>query len=90
MKWVRFPTSAQEHVVLESDLTQTLEGMAIPAGSVIHEGAPPFGAPRCSKCDKEWRRRGKENRPPRRRKPGYIPRAAYKPRYTLKDWENER
>lgn len=87
MRWVKTPHGDLAHVVFDSDPGYTAEGMVVDEKAVTIEN--PALADRCRNCDKEWRRRGRENKPkPKGAGPGYIPGTRYRPRFTFSDWEN--
>jgi hypothetical protein len=86
MRWVTFPKGTRAHVVLETDLTRTIEGMTIPVGATLHDGLPADST-LCQNCDARWREKGRDNKPPRKHKTAQDRRTTYHPRFTLKDWE---
>lgn len=88
MRWVKLPKGNRVHVVLETDLSRTIEGLSIPKGSVLHDG-PPANSVLCQNCDNRWREKGRTSKPPRKHRTPRERRELYTPRFTFKDWESE-
>lgn len=86
MIWVKLSNESKAHAIFKLE-SKTACGIDF-GGDGVKVAA--LNVERCRNCDAEWRRRGRENKPPRKHATGVNTRTLYKPRFDFeKHWAVE-